>query len=99
MARFVIIALLAFVLSGCSWFAKDPQTTTRVDVPIATQVDVPEELEETYRIQTRPVFVNPDHPEAVAALTEDGIEEFQVMTNSLLNRIRLWESYYIVEEE
>lgn len=97
MVRIIIIGALVLFLSGCNWFVR-PEPT-RVNVPIATSISIPEELEKPYTIVNKPTFVEPNDPNAVTALTEKGVEDFQLMTNSLLNRIRLWESYYIIIEE
>ena len=93
MVRFLSIVLISLSLSGCWW--NRPPPTTPVYIPVPVQVEVPDELKDRYRIQEDVIFISPMDESAVAALDKEGIREFQLMVINLLNRLRLWESYYL----
>ena len=96
--RYLAVITIALLLSGCALFDRnDEQTTTRVDVPIATDIDVPEELQGRYQPESIPEFIDPSHPDAVVALDREGIEQFQFYSFDILSRIRLWEATFLEE--
>lgn len=92
------LTLATVLLAGC--FGKprvivEPQI---VNVPVPVRVQPPEEWRKPMVPAQIPEFIPVDHPEARAALSREGIRQYQTMIYDLTVRLREWEAWGFEKE-
>jgi hypothetical protein len=89
------LAGTVLLAAGC---ASDPITEVRteeVKVEVPTMPEAPTRLQSEYRAPAVPTFVRPAHDKARVALTPQGIEDLQLLLDSLDSRRLAWRAFYL----
>ena len=97
MAHRLILAALIFFLAGCVREVPIVRTeTVHVDVPIEVRPEIPPLLLAPWTMEL-PQFVDPEHPQATVALTQEGAVSLRILLIHLYARDSQWRAWATAE--
>jgi len=90
---------LAVILAGCCTTPEPEVVTEQVKVEVPKMPEAPPELQSEFRRPALPKFVTPDHEQAKAALTKDGVQRLQQLLDSIDSRRQAWRAWYMGNQQ